>query len=146
MVGKTSLVLMHLWKDECENVPRQAIHPLTYQLSFLRWEKHVDVEWVENGRKLLVTVGYGGSPRLELPTVDLKSGSVRVGRDRSDFPSDVTTIGAWVCSEPMQRASVVRALGVWGLKSKTKSDRWPGGLAAEYTADNAHVEVVCSST
>ena len=90
----------------------------------------------------MITVGYGGATRLQLPSVDLESRSVRVGRDGSGLPSDVTTIGAWVGSEPVKGTSVVRSLGGWGLKSKAESDRCPCGLAAENPADNAHVEIV----
>lgn len=94
----------------------------------------------------MVTVGYGGAPRLELPSVDLESGSVRVGGDGGDFPGDGTTVGAWVGLEPVKRAGIVRTLGVWGLESETERDGWPGRLATENSADKAHVEVICRPT
>lgn len=120
-----------------------AIFSLTYQLSFLRWEKHVDVVGVDGGWEVLITVGYCGAPRLELPSVDLERGSVRVGGDGSNFPGDVAFVGAWVGSEPMKRASILRTLEVWGLESKTKSDGWPGRLTTENSANKAHVEIIC---
>ena len=119
-----------------------CVFTLTYQLGFLRWEEQVDVVWIYDGREVLIAVGHGGASCLELPSVDLESGSIGVGGDSSDFPGDVATIGACVGSEPVQGACVIRTLGVWRLESETICNRWPSRLAAEDPSDNARVEIV----
>ena len=130
----------------CGDVPKTVICTLTYQLSLLRGEKHVDIVRVNNRREILVAVGDGGAPRLELPSIDLERSRIRVGGNGSDFPGDVATVRFWVGPEPVERASVISTLRIWRLESKTKSDGWPRGLTTKNSANNAYVEVICRPT
>lgn len=94
----------------------------------------------------MIAVGYGGAPGLKLPSIDLEGCCVSVRGDSGDSPSDVTAVGARVVSKPMKSAGVIGTSGAWGLKSKTKSDGLSSRLAAEDSANNAHVEVICGTT
>ena len=69
------------------------IHSLTDRLSVLRWEKHVDIVWVNGRVEILVAVGYCSASGIELPSVDLESCKIRVGRDCCELPGDVSFIG-----------------------------------------------------
>ena len=123
-----------------------TVHPLTDLLSILRWEEHVDIVWVDGGGEVLVTVGHGGASGLNLPSVDLESCKIGVGGDGGGLPGNVTLIGVWVGSEPVEGASIVRSLGTRGLKGKAKGKGWYGRLPAEISTNNAHVEIVSGPT
>ena len=121
-------------------------HSLTDQLGFLRWEKHVDVVRVNGGGEVLIAIGHSGASRLKLPSIDLETLNIRVGSDGRSLPGDVTIIGAWVSSKPVEGAGVVRTLGIRRLKSKAIGNRWPSRLTGENPTDKAHVEAVGSPT
>ena len=121
------------------------MYSLTDQLSLLRWEEHVDVVWIDGGAEILVTVGHSGASGLELPSVDIESRKIRVGRDGRDLPGDVTIIGAWIRSEPMEGATIASSIGRGRLKSKAICDGWSRRLTAEKGADNAPVEIIGGS-
>ena len=124
----------------------EIMHGLTDLLSLLRWEKHVDVVWVSGGVEVLVTVGHGSAPGLELPSVDLESCKIRVGRGGRDLPGDVPSVRVAVGSEQVHGASIVRTFGVGRLKRKANGDGVRSGITTENSADNAHVEIVCGPT
>ena len=108
----------------------------------MRWEEHVDVVWINNGREVLIAVGHGGVPHLKLPSVDLENLSVRVGGGGGDLPDDVTTIAVRVRREPVESSSIGRARGVRGSKSKAEGDIRLVGLTVEDSTDNAHAEMI----
>ena len=123
-----------------------TVHPLTDPLSILRWEEHVDIVWIDGGGEVLATVGHVGASGRNLPSVDLKSCKIGVGGDGGGLPGDVTLIGVWVGSEPVEGASIVRSLGTRGLKGKAKGKGWYSRLPAEISTNNAHVEIVSGPT
>jgi len=114
---------------------------LTNQLGFLRREKHVDIVWISRGSEVLIAVGYGGTSRPELPSVDLEGRNIRVGVGGGNLPGNVTIVGACVVSEPVEGASIVGTLGARRAESKAKGDGFSSGTA-ENPADNAHVGTV----
>lgn len=122
------------------------VHSLTDQLGLLSWEKHVDVVWVNGGGKILIAVGQSEASNLTLPSVDIEIGKIRIGSDGGGLPGDVAIVCALVDSEPVEGAGVSRSLGSRGLKGKAIHNVWPSRLAAENSADNAHVEIVGSPT
>ena len=124
----------------------EIMHGLTDLLSLLRWEKHVDVVWVSGGVEVLVTVGHGSAPGLELPSVDLESCKIRVGRGGRDLPGDVSSIGVCVGSEPVEGAGIASIASLGGQKSKSIDNGFRRRLTTENSADNAHVEIVCGPT
>ena len=90
----------------------------------------------------MITVGHSGASRLELPSVDLEGSEIGAGVNSCNLPGDITTIGTWVSPKPVKGAGVVGTIGVGRLESKAKGNRVTGGLAAENSANNAHVEVI----
>ena len=125
------------------DIQEMIMHSLTDQLSILRWEKYVDVEWVNGGGKVLITVGHSSGVGLQAPSIDLESGNIRVGSEGGGegggLPGDVAIKCAWVVSEPVEGAGFCISLRIRGLKSKAICDGWRSRLTVENSTDNAHV-------
>ena len=122
------------------------IQSLTDRLSVLGWEKNVDIIWVNGRIEVLVAICHGGASCPELPSIDFESCKIRVGRDCRELPGDVSIIGAWVGSQPVEGASIARTVSFRRFQSKAEGNGWPRRLAAKNSADNADVEIVCGPT
>ena len=115
-------------------------------MGLLRWEKHVGIIWVNDGREVLIVVGHGVVSRFKLPSVNLEGGNSRVGSDGRNLPSDVTSVRVGVGSEQVHGASIVRTFGVGRPKRKADGDGLHSGITTENSSDNAHVDIVGSPT
>lgn len=117
-------------------------YSLTDQGCFLRWKEHVDMIWVNTGRKILIAVGQSDTAYLKLPSIDVEVLNIRVGADGGDLPGDVSFVSVWVGCKPVEGASTIGALGIGRLKSKAVCDGSSGRLAAENPTDDASVESI----